>query len=105
MQELSALTEQNIRVVAVGIGSHQSAVKFAEMTGFPKENLYADPSGECYTALGYEKGLAPDVPASPYVKLLLMCAGIGSPGTLKEVFRGYTGYVRSPYRLGPFNMP
>lgn len=31
-----------------------------------------------------------------WLNFLLMCAGIGSPGTLKEVFRGYTGDGNSP---------
>lgn len=31
-----------------------------------------------------------------WLNLLLMCAGIGSPGTLKEVFRGYLGDRAAP---------
>jgi hypothetical protein len=31
--------------------------------------------------------------------LLLMCAGIGSPGTLAEVFRGYRGDRNAPQRI------
>ena len=27
---------------------------------------------------------------------MLMCAGIGTPGTLKEVFRGYLGAPSAP---------
>ena len=32
----------------------------------------------------------------PYMKLVIMCAGIGSPGTLPEVFRGYLGDKGAP---------
>jgi hypothetical protein len=32
----------------------------------------------------------------PYLKLVIMCAGIGSPGTLPEVFRGYLGDKNAP---------
>ena len=31
---------------------------------------------------------------------MLMCAGIGSPGTLAEVFRGYWGDRRAPQLIG-----
>jgi hypothetical protein len=30
------------------------------------------------------------------LNLMVMCAGIGSPGTLKEVFRGYKGDRQAP---------
>jgi hypothetical protein len=51
----------------------------------------SDPSGELYRALGFSPGFAPDVKISAYAKLLPMLAGIGSPGTIQEVLRGYTG--------------
>jgi hypothetical protein len=35
----------------------------------------------------------------PWANLLLMCAGIGSPGTLAEVLRGYTGDRSAPQRI------
>ncbi len=31
-----------------------------------------------------------------WLNLMLMCAGIASPGTLKEVFRGYKGDYNAP---------
>jgi hypothetical protein len=34
-----------------------------------------------------------------WLNLLLMCAGFGSPGTLAEVIRGYTGDRSAPQRL------
>lgn len=43
----------------------------------------ADPTGELYTALGFNRGFLPDSPISPYAKLLPMLAGIGSPGTIQ----------------------
>jgi hypothetical protein len=51
----------------------------------------ADPTGDLYTALGFSPGFAPDATISPYAKLLPMLAGIGSPGTIQEVLRGYIG--------------
>ena len=45
----------------------------------------ADETGQCYKALGFSPGFAPDADVSPYLKLLPMLAGIGSPGTIQEV--------------------
>lgn len=38
-----------------------------------------------YRALGFSQGFAPDANVSPYLKLLPMLMGIGSPGTIQEV--------------------
>lgn len=46
---------------------------------------FADETGECYRALGFSRGFAPDADVSAYLKLLPMLMGIGSPGTLQEV--------------------
>ena len=47
----------------------------------------ADPEGICYSALGFQPGFAPEAALSPYVKLLVMLAGVGSPGTIQEVHK------------------
>ena len=47
---------------------------------------HADPEGACHRALNFSRGFAPDARVSPYLKLLPMLAGIGSPGTLQEVW-------------------
>lgn len=73
---------------------------------FPIDKLYADKAAGCYKALGFAPGWgreggpgawAAKLPfVNGYVKLLVMCAGIGSPGTLREVIRGYTGDRDAP---------
>lgn len=35
----------------MGIGTHERAVEFHELTGFPREYLYADPGNSVYDAL------------------------------------------------------
>ena len=47
------------------------------------------PSPVLHQSLGLESGL--QLPGGPWPGFLLMCAGVGSPGTLREVLRGYTG--------------
>ena len=59
----------------------------------------ADATGQCYKALGFSPGFAPDADASPYLKLLPMLAGIGSPGTIQEV--SFT----SPHNTSVLSLP
>eukprot|EP00882_Tetradesmus_deserticola_P017039 GHRQ01018226.1.p1 GENE.GHRQ01018226.1~~GHRQ01018226.1.p1 ORF type:complete len:297 (+),score=106.89 GHRQ01018226.1:869-1759(+) len=88
---LPQLREQGLQVITVGLGSPQNARIFSSTLDFPLEGLYADPTGACYSALGFSPGFAPGADINPYLKLLPMLAGIGSPGTLQEVIRGYVG--------------
>ena len=54
-------------------------------------------SGALYRELGFSRGFAPDLEGvSPYLKLLPMLAGAGSPGTVREVLRGYVGDRDAP---------
>ena len=69
--------------------------------GFPSHDLFVDPTADLHRQLGLYAGLAVKLPGasastSAYLNLLLMCAGIGSPGTLKEVLRGYVGDRHAP---------
>jgi len=100
---LPALAAANVRIAAVGVGSVAGARLFSELTSFPLELLHADPDAACYAALGFAPGagraggpfpVLQGLPGS--AKLLAMCAGLGSPGTLTEVFRGYLGDRDAP---------
>ena len=100
-RDRAKLAAANIEVRAVGIGDLAAGQKFCNYTGFPAEALYMDATAALHQALELYKGLTVAVPGfkpqqSGYLNLLLMCAGIGSPGTLKEVFRGYKGDKASP---------
>ncbi|KAL3160882.1 hypothetical protein ABBQ38_009275 [Trebouxia sp. C0009 RCD-2024] len=80
-----------VQVVVMGLGSRQNALLFSKLLDFPLRLIYADSEGVCYKALGFSRGFAPDAQVSAYLKLLPMLAGIGSPGTIQEVLRGYVG--------------
>lgn len=100
-RESQKLQEKGIVVRAVGIGDRASGEKFCDYTQFPKEWLFVDPQAEIHALLQLYKGLRVKIPGlSPsqnaWVNLMLMCAGIGSPGTLAEVFRGYRGDRQAP---------
>jgi hypothetical protein len=91
----------NLDIRAIGIGNLAAGEQFCEYTGFPAEQLWLDPIAAIHRELGLYAGLALKVPGfkpaqNAWLNLLLMCAGIGSPGTLTEVFRGYRGDRSAP---------
>ena len=94
---LPQLDAAGIRVRAIAIGDSAGADRFCRYTGFPREALEVDAEPQLHQELGLYGGL--QTPGGPWPGLLLMCAGIGSPGTLAEVFRGYRGDRNAPQRI------
>ncbi len=100
------VSQQNLDIRAIAIGNAESGKLFCEYTGFPEAHLFLDPTAEIHRELGLYPGLTVKVPGvsetgNAWVNLFLMCAGIGSPGTLKEVFRGYLGDRNAPQLIAP----
>jgi hypothetical protein len=100
-REKEHLTAKEITIRAIGIGDRNSGIKFCNYTGFPQEWLFVDSEAKVHKLLGLYRGLNINFPLlstsqNAWLNLMLMCAGIGSPGTLKEVFRGYTGDKKAP---------
>jgi hypothetical protein len=95
--ELPRLEAAGIRTQAIAIGDNAGAERFCRHTGFPRTALEVDAEPTLHRELGLYEGL--QTPGGPWPALLLMCAGIGSPGTLAEVLRGYTGDRSAPQRI------
>jgi hypothetical protein len=100
-REIERIQSVGIAVRAVGIGDRQSGQYFCKFTGFDENWLFVDPIGELHRQWDLYAGLTTKFPLlssgqSAWVNLMLMCAGIGSQGTLKEVFRGYRGDRHAP---------
>lgn len=100
-READMLAAKGLTVRAVGIGDRNSGRAFCAYTGFPEASLLLDPDGVLHQELGLYPGLTLAVPGfnqrqNAWLNLLLMCAGLGSPGTLSEVFRGYLGDRNAP---------
>lgn len=100
-REQSTLQSLGITVRAVGIGDRASGEQFCAYTGFPSDQLFVDPTATLHQQLDLYAGLSLAIPGlsagqRAWVNLMLMCAGIASPGTLREVLRGYTGDRTAP---------
>ncbi|CAN0024828.1 unnamed protein product, partial [Discosporangium mesarthrocarpum] len=94
---LPRIDDAGVNLVGVSMGTVAAARDFCAETGFPLGSLYMDETGAAYKALSFSNGFEPKLPGgkklNPYLRLLPMLAGIGSPGTIQEarVLRGYTG--------------
>ncbi len=102
VDDIHILDDRGVTLVAVGIGSVEAAKEFSRRTNFPQHRLYVDETAAAYKALNFAPGfgrpggelgwIGEKLPfVNGYVKLLVMCAGIGSPGTLASVIGGYIG--------------
>jgi len=94
---LPRLEDAGIGLHCLAIGSEEGAERFCQYTGLPRPCLEVEAGAELHQALDLYGGL--QVPGGPWPALLLMCAGLGSPGTLAEVLRGYSGDRQAPERL------
>ena len=95
---LAELAAAGITLQAIAIGDAVGAERFCSYTGFPRQALLLESGADLHQALGFYAGLK--TPGGPWPGFLLMCAGIGSPGTLQEVLRGYSGDRRAPAIFG-----
>eukprot|EP00571_Detonula_confervacea_P001111 CAMPEP_0172312894 /NCGR_PEP_ID=MMETSP1058-20130122/18740_1 /TAXON_ID=83371 /ORGANISM="Detonula confervacea, Strain CCMP 353" /LENGTH=495 /DNA_ID=CAMNT_0013026451 /DNA_START=25 /DNA_END=1512 /DNA_ORIENTATION=- len=123
-----SLEENNIELQVVGIGDTTAAQNFCDFTGLSPERLCIDPSGSLHKELNVHCGPNFSVPdgitddvlkfflrqlpggiptdeeqvrpiATSWLNYLAMCAGIGAPGTLQEILRGYFGDKNAPERF------
>ena len=84
---------EDLDIFIVAIGRERGKNKFCNFTGFSKKNLRMVEDNELHKLVGASVGL--NVGLGGWINILLMLMGIGSPKTLKEVLRGYTGDMNS----------
>eukprot|EP01039_Chlorochromonas_danica_P009957 gene9957-11007_t len=90
------IEDAGISLAVVTLGSIENAKEFAKLTALPSKYLYVDSTAAIYRDLGFSRGPLPTQPVSPYLRLGAMLMGIGSPGTIEEVLRGYLGDRKAP---------
>jgi hypothetical protein len=93
VNDIDLYERNNIEVRAIGLGTVEAGKSFCKRTRFPQEKLAVTEEQDLYRMFEYSPGFGDALPVKlpGMVKLLLMCAGIGSPGTLKTVVGGYFG--------------
>ncbi|MEW6491610.1 MAG: peroxiredoxin-like family protein [Cyanobacteriota bacterium] len=104
-REAERIQRQGLVIRAVAIGDRASGQRFCNYTGFSADCLFVDPKAELHRKLDLYPGLSLKIPSlsaaqNAWINLMLMCAGIGSPGTLAEVLRGYWGDRQAPQLIG-----
>ena len=92
-QQLSAqsnkLANHSVDLILIGIGSEKSKEAFCKFNQIDIQNVIAVSNADLHKKLKLNVGLVSPMPA--IINLLIMCAGINSKGTIKEVLRGYLG--------------
>ena len=84
---------KELDVFIVAIGKEGGKDKFCKFTGFSKKNLRVVQNNDVHKLTGSSEGL--NIGLGGWINMILMLLGIGSPKTLKEVLRGYTGDINS----------
>ena len=123
------LQEAGIALRVVGIGDQAAGQRFSAFTGLPLDALRLDSDGSLHRALELHEGPGWETPEVPdaalrfllstlpggaptedaelrpafkgWLNYLAMCAGLGAPGTLAEIARGYLGDTTAPERFAP----
>jgi len=84
---------EDLDIFTVAIGREVGKEKFCKFTGFSEKNLRIVENNDVHKLVGASEGL--NIGLGGWINMFLMLAGIGSPNTLKEVLRGYTGDINS----------
>ena len=92
-QQLSAqsnkLAKHSVDLILIGIGSEKSKESFCKFNKIDIKNVFAVRNADLHKKLNLNAGFVSQMPA--LINLLIMCMGINSRGTIKEVLRGYFG--------------
>jgi len=83
------LDEQSIDLIVIGIGSEISKEYFCRFNKIDLQKVFAVSNADIHNKFNLNAGFVSPLPA--IINLLIMCAGINSRGTIKEVIRGYLG--------------
>ena len=92
-QQLSVYSEKlakySVDLILIGIGNEKSKEYFCNFNKIDIQKVFAVKNADLHEKLNLNAGYVSPMP--PIINLLIMCAGINSRGTIKEVLRGYIG--------------
>ena len=108
--ESNKLAKNEVDWILVGIGSEEAKESFCRFNNIDFQNVIAVDNADLHEKLNLNAGLVSPFPA--IINLLIMCAGINSKGTIKEVLRGYFGDKNSKrlfkydeeIKIGPYSL-
>ena len=83
------LSENSVDLLVIGIGSEKSKEFFCEFNNIDMNSVIAVSNADLHKKLNLNPGFVSPMPA--IINLLIMCTGINSRGTIREVLRGYFG--------------
>ncbi len=89
VEQYSFIKSKGIDIKIIGIGGDNGKRKFCNYTKLFPDDLVVQTGNNLHNSIGLSAG--PELPFNSGLRLLCMCAGVGSPGTLAEVLRGYLG--------------
>ena len=104
------LAKHSLNLILIGIGSEKSKEFFCRFNKIDIKNVIAVKNADLHKKLNLNTGFISPLPSM--INLLIMCAGINSRGTIKEVLRGYLGDKNSKglfhseevIKIGPFSL-
>ena len=104
------LENYSVDLILIGIGSEKSKKYFCKFNKINSKNVFAVRNADLHKKLNMNEGFVSPMPA--IINLLVMCAGINSRGTIKEVLRGYFGDKNAKslfafdeeIKLGPYSL-
>ena len=92
-QQLSAqshkLSKHSVELKLIGIGNEKSKEFFCRFNKIDAKNVLVVRNSDLHNKLNLNPGFVSQLPA--IINLLIMCMGVNSRGTIKEVLRGYLG--------------
>ncbi len=83
------ISKYSVDLILVGIGSEKSKEYFCRFNKIDPQKVFAMSNAGLHQKFNLNPGLVTSLPA--IINLLIMCMGINSKGTIKEVLRGYMG--------------
>ncbi len=94
-QQLSAqsniLAKHAVDLILIGIGNETAKEAFCQFNKLDTKNVLALSNADLHKKLNLNTGFVSPLPA--IINLLIMCTGISSRGTIREVLRGYFGDI------------